>query len=86
MKTTEDHLAPTNIRLPKAIAALQIQDSEIGERLGVIAQLPKGAELHLSGRGLTPRTRRVEVSGRFYYVFLQDLEEVSGSSFSQTAD
>ncbi len=74
MNTPEHH---PHITLPKAIAGLQIRNSQTeGERLGVIAQLPKGAELQVCGSGFTPRTRRVESGGQFYFVFLQDLEDL----------
>ncbi len=75
INTTEHH--PIHITLSKAIVALHIRDLQTeSERLGVLAQLPKGAELQVCGSGFTPRTRRVESGGQFYFVFLQDLEDL----------
>jgi hypothetical protein len=65
-----------HVRLSKTIAALQIQylDESEGHH-AFIAQLSKGAELHICGDGFTPRTKKVESGGQLYFVFEQDIED-----------
>lgn len=63
-------------RLSKNIAAIQVLASNAGEepRLGMITQLPAGAELNSCGEGFNERTVRVRWAGGTYFVFLQDLD------------
>ncbi len=76
---TQEH-DPIHITLSKAIAALQIPDAGTnGEKPGVISQLPKGAELEVCGSGFTSGTRKVAFGGHFYFIFLQDIEELQQS-------
>ena len=62
--------------LMKNIAAIQVlpADSGDGPRLGMITQLPSGAELTVCGEGFNERTVRVRWAEGYYFVFLQDLE------------
>ncbi len=64
------------IVLPKSIAAIQVLVSGDGkDQMSAISQLPAGSELRMCGEGFNARTVRVECSRRFYFVFLQDLEQ-----------
>ena len=62
--------------LKKNIAAIQVLPSgNSGEpKLGMITQLPAGAELQTCGAGFNERTLKVEWAGGLYFVFLQDIE------------
>lgn len=61
--------------LSKNIAAIQVLPHENqSSRLGVITQLPEGAELDPCGDGFDERTIKVKWQGSCYFVFLQDLE------------
>ncbi len=62
--------------LAKNIAAIQLLPPDgAGEtRLGMITQLPTGAEVQICGEGFNERTVRVRWAGGYYFVFLQDLE------------
>ena len=62
--------------LRKNVAAIQVLPEEAREspRLGMITQLPHGAELAVCGPGFNERTVKVRWSGGMYFVFLQDLE------------
>ena len=62
--------------LSKNIAAIQLLPGDgTGEtRLGMITQLPSGAEVRICGEGFNERTVRVRWGGGYYFVFLQDLE------------
>jgi hypothetical protein len=63
--------------LYKNIAAIQVLPSESSTelRLGMITQLPSGAELIVCGDGFNDRTVKVRWAEGFYFVFLQDLEQ-----------
>ena len=64
------------ITLLKNIVAIQIQPAQNGrEQMGVISQLPKGAELSFCGDGFNARTMKVACGGQHYFVFLQDVEQ-----------
>ncbi len=66
---------PQSFTLAKNIAAIELQSTEKGEeRLGVISQLPRDAHLRVCGDGFNPRTVKVRCLGRYYFVFLQDIE------------
>jgi len=64
--------------LPKNIPAIQITPEGEGEqaRLGLIIQLPEGAELDVCGNGFDAKTAKVRCNGALYFVFLEDLEPV----------
>jgi hypothetical protein len=62
--------------LASSVSAIQILPTEDGERtrLGLITQLPVGAEIEIGGPGFSDRTVSVRCSGASYFVFLDDLE------------
>ena len=64
--------------LPKSVSAIQILPTEDGERtrLGLITQLPEGAEIEIGGPGFSERTVSVRCFGASYFVFLDDLEAI----------
>lgn len=63
------------ITLSKVIAAINIRETEDGHtRLGLIAQLPTGAQLEVCGEGFNERTLKVRWEDRFYFVFVHDVE------------
>ncbi len=64
--------------LPKSVSAIQMLPNEDGERtkLGLITQLPAGAEIEIGGPGFSERTVSVRCCGAWYFVFLDDLEAV----------
>lgn len=64
--------------LPKSVSAIQILPSEDGQRtrLGLISQLPEGAEIEIGGPGFSDRTVCVRCSGASYFIFLDDLDAV----------
>ena len=70
---------PVQIKLSKNVAAIELQPTENGKtQLGVISQLPKGAELEICGDGFNARTMKVHCRGRHYFVFLQDVRTRNG--------
>ena len=70
------------ITLSKNIAAIAIEGSEEGRpRCGLIAQLPKGAQLEVVGDGFNNRTATVRCHHQSYFVFLQDIEEPDSSYY-----
>ena len=64
--------------LPKIVSAIQILPSdETGSmRLGLLTQLPEGAEIEIGGPGFNDSTIRVRCGTASYFVFLDDLELV----------
>ncbi len=64
--------------LPKIVSAIQILPSEENgsTRLGLLTQLPEGAEIEIGGSGFDDRTVRVRCGNSSYYMFLDDLELV----------
>ena len=62
--------------LPRNISAIQILPSDQGDhaKLGLLTQLPEGAEVHVGGPGFDDRTVRVRSGASMYFVFLEDLE------------
>jgi hypothetical protein len=66
------YVVPTNV---SAIQVLPSEDNEV-TRLGLLTQLPEGAELQIAGPGFNDLTLRVKCGSAFYYVFLDDLELV----------
>jgi hypothetical protein len=67
--------------LPKIVSAIQILPPDEGERmrLGLITQLPEGAEIFVGGPGFSEKTLKVQCQGASYFVFLDDLELVRKS-------
>ena len=64
--------------LPKSVSAIPILPSEESgsKRLGLLTQLPEGAEIEISGPGFNFTTLQVRCGATFYYVFLDDLDLV----------
>jgi len=62
--------------LPRIVSAIQIHPSDScgAEQLGLITQLPKGAEIELGGPGFNDQTIQVRCGSASYYVFRDDLE------------
>jgi hypothetical protein len=61
--------------LPKNVSAIQVLPAEDGEstRLGLLTQLPEGAEIHVGGPGFSEGTVRILCQGAAYFIFLDDL-------------
>jgi len=68
--------------LGNSVSAIQILPTEDGERtrLGLITQLPEGAEIEIGGPGFSDRTVCVRCSGASYFVFLDDLDALHGAA------
>jgi hypothetical protein len=68
------------LTLPKSVSAIQILPPEDGNRtrLGLITQLPAGAEIEIGGPGFSERTVSVRCSGASYFVFQDDLDALQG--------
>jgi hypothetical protein len=64
--------------LPKIVSAIQILPSdESGSiRLGLLTQLPEGAEIEIGGQGFNDSTIRVKCGSASYFVFLDELDLV----------
>jgi hypothetical protein len=64
--------------LPKIVSAIQILPSDESgtSRLGLLTQLPEGAEIEIGGPGFDDRTVQVKCGNAVYFVFLDDLELV----------
>lgn len=61
--------------LGKSVSAIQIMSAEDGSRrLGLITQLPEGAQIDIGGPGFNDRTVKVRCGGSSYFVFLDDLD------------
>jgi hypothetical protein len=64
--------------LSQEILAMELIPSQKGEmQLGPLSSIPEGADLAICGEGFNDRTAKVRWRGRFYFVFLQDLENQS---------
>jgi hypothetical protein len=61
--------------LPKNVSAIQVLPADEGEptRLGLLTQLPEGAEIHVGGPGFSEGTIKVLCQGAAYFIFLDDL-------------
>ena len=61
--------------LPKNVSAIQVLPAEDGEptRLGLLTQLPEGAEIFIGGPGFSEGTVKVLCQGAAYFIFLDDL-------------
>jgi hypothetical protein len=73
MQTTRHMYLHKPIVLCKSISALAIARDH-ARQYGHIEQLPTGATLILMGDGFNGRTVKVQCNGRYYFVFLQDIE------------
>jgi hypothetical protein len=64
--------------LGKQVSAIQVlPPGEDGIRhLGLITQLPEGAEVNVGGPGFNDRTVKVLCGGSVYFIFLEDLDPV----------
>ena len=64
--------------LPKMVSAIQIlpSDESGSVRLGLLTQLPQGAEIEIGGAGFNDKTVRVRCGTAAYFVFLDDLDLV----------
>jgi hypothetical protein len=75
---TDDSSVPfeRSYTLGRNVSAIQILsgDGENRSRLGLITQLPEGAEVDVRGPGFNEKTVRVRCAGSSYFVFLEDLE------------
>jgi hypothetical protein len=61
--------------LGKSVSAIQIMAAEDGSRkLGLITQLPEGAQIDIGGPGFNDRTLKVRCGGSSYFIFVEDLE------------
>ncbi len=61
--------------LGKNVSAIQVMAAEDGSRrLGLITQLPEGAQVDIGGPGFNDRTIKVRFGGSSYFIFLEDLE------------
>ncbi|HEY7306523.1 MAG TPA: hypothetical protein VH601_20525 [Bryobacteraceae bacterium] len=61
--------------LGKSVPAIPIIAAEDGSRrLGLITQLPEGAQIDVGGPGFNDRTIKVRCGGSSYFIFLEDLE------------
>jgi hypothetical protein len=70
------------ITLCKNISALAIEADECGgHRYGLIEQLPTGETVVLVGDGFNDRTVKVQSNGKYYFVFLQDIERPESSYY-----
>jgi hypothetical protein len=70
----EKQTSPSRITLSKTIAAVNICKGDDGSaRMGLIAQLPKGADLEICGEGFNERTLKVRWENQLYFVFSQDI-------------
>jgi hypothetical protein len=64
--------------LSQEILAMELIPNRKGEmQLGPLSSIPDGAHLEICGEGFNDRTAKVRWRGRFYFVFLQDLENQS---------
>ena len=73
------------VTLLKNIAAIELRPTEDGKpSLSAITRLPRDSEFQICGPGFNPRTVKVASSGRFYFVFLQDLDDGSVCSDLET--
>jgi hypothetical protein len=61
--------------LSKTIAGIQLVSADGKQgKLGCVSQLRPGSRLDFCGGGYDARTVKVRCEGKFYFVFLQDLE------------
>jgi hypothetical protein len=64
--------------LSEEILAMELAEDGTGDiRLGPLSALPEGVEIELCGDGFNDRTAKIRWRGRFYFIFLQDLENQS---------
>ena len=64
------------VSLMRPICAIQTSvDESGGGKLGLLVQLETGTTIQVCGEGFNERTVKVNANGRFYFVFLQDIEK-----------
>ena len=73
------------VTVPNDICVLEIVPSEAGARLGQLAPLPKGARLEICGDGFNDRAVKARYAGRFFFVFLRDLDSTSSETLGVEA-
>jgi hypothetical protein len=62
--------------LTRNTSAIQaISELDGNTRLGMILQLPEGAEVRACGEGFNERTIKVCWEGGFYYIFVDDIDQ-----------
>jgi hypothetical protein len=67
--------------LAKNITAIELISSETGKiSLGPVLQLPSGASLEVCGEGFNDHTVTVKCNQRYYFVFLNDFENLNEQS------
>ena len=81
-QSVPQYYAPVEVRIvPARISAIPVLAADDGgRRLGTITQLPRGAELQISGEGFNDRTVKVRCHDSFYFVFRDDIEIVVGKN------
>ncbi len=70
-------LSEESYTLGKSVPAIQALTSSLEDErspLGLMTQLPAGAEIGITGPGFNDRTVRVRCGSSLYYLFLEDLE------------
>jgi len=74
----EDVLFERVYVLPKRVSAIQVLPSDDGglTRLGLLTQLPEGAEIEIGGPGFNDLTLKVRCGNATYCIFLDDLNLV----------
>ena len=64
-------------RLQENISAIESTgDARRPLRRSAISGIPRGAVLEVCGAGFNERTTQVRCNGKFYFVFLRDVERV----------
>lgn len=73
------------ITVQKDISALEIIPAEGAARLGQLVPLKKGSHLEICGKGFNGRTVKARCDGRFFFIFLRDLETPATDQISIAA-
>ena len=67
-----------SLTLDNDVSALELTiEVDSPERLGGISLIPKGSTVEIFGFGFNERTYKIRCQDRFYYVFIQDLLQVT---------
>ena len=70
-----DDVSEQAYTLSDDIVAMELVPAVTGEpRLGPLSKIPEGAEIECCGEGFNERIVKARWRGKFYFVFLQDLE------------
>jgi hypothetical protein len=67
--------------LQKDISVLEIVPDASDARLGQLVALPKGARLEICGSGFNHRSVKAHYEGRFFFVYLLDIDSPSTGAF-----